>query len=615
MATSFGFKRRPETAIPVFTDNCTRRLASVDTVDDNGNDGTLESFETSPTNLSSRLGPRLPAPKKEQNATSKVSRFGFRQSSSARLSRLPSETTAAPITSALRNKNNNQVRKPATKTVTIAPVPVTRTTVSNFRAPAPKPANRTGLPVPAPAKYTLHSSNLPRPQLPVRVQDTKTAKTAANINRKVSTGSRSDEGGSSKESSIAGDSGVGSQTSHNGSNGNGHDSGIEQHERLPPPRHLNTLVSGQTFDVRDLDPDLDEDGVVTEVAVIPLPRLPSVFANNISTGIVRERTREYQRQLDKIRRPSQTLDPDDYGEEEKSFRDLSSNEKFGRERRPYLSTNTYGSVGSPPSTSGDENWAVAGEAMFDSNLYHFSSSDESRERDRSPIISPSTTLEAMSTSGSYTGAIPKSIPTPQRVMLTIEDPFAAVAAKSVGTLLDDETSPQDSLISSFTESEDQTNPANSEKRQKSSRSGSKDVDEKSPTSPRSPGTPTNTSLSLSEGRDFLIDDEIADQPALMFDEPQVDQPMSCISDHNNANDSIANITLMETPKRLRRLHLGASIAASIDTLSPCESIASDDMMLDFEHSQSSGIDDSTDRLVFLLTYVNCLFVNVCFMTG
>ena len=38
-------------------------------------------------------------------------------------------------------------------------------------------------------------------------------------------------------------------------------------------------------------------------------------------------------------------------------------------------------------------------------------------------------------------------------------------------------------------------------------------------SPHSPGTPTNASnsLSLSEGRDFLIDDEIADQPALIFE--------------------------------------------------------------------------------------------------
>lgn len=33
----------------------------------------------------------------------------------------------------------------------------------------------------------------------------------------------------------------------------------------------------------------------------------------------------------------------------------------------------------------------------------------------------------------------------------------------------------------------------------------------------------------------------------------------------------------------------------MDTLSPCESIASDDMMMDFEYSQSSGLDDLGDN--------------------
>lgn len=40
-------------------------------------------------------------------------------------------------------------------------------------------------------------------------------------------------------------------------------------------------------------------------------------------------------------------------------------------------------------------------------------------------------------------------------------------------------------------------------------------------SPGSPGTPTHASNSLSlssDARDFLIDDEIADQPGLVFDE-------------------------------------------------------------------------------------------------
>lgn len=213
------------------------------------------------------------------------------------------------------------------------------------------------------------------------------------------------------------------------------------------------------------------------------------------------------------------------------------------------------------------------------------------------------------------------------VLLSIEDPkFAAVAAASSGTLLDDETSPVDSLISSYTESEEIV----SKHKMKTSKSStdSKDVNEKSPLSPDSPGTPTNASLSLSEGRDFLIDDEIADQPALMFDDPvtvdrlQSDNQNSLLfsdsvvlhsadrfcSEHQNISDSLA--TLVDTTPKLARKGLRScdgspapmrarnpllSRTASIDTLSPCESIASDDLMMDFEHSQSSGIDDSTDR--------------------
>lgn len=79
-----------------------------------------------------------------------------------------------------------------------------------------------------------------------------------------------------------------------------------------------------------------------------------------------------------------------------------------------------------------------------------------------------------------------------------------------GSLLDDETllSPADSIVS-CSESEEVR-----KKLQRSS-SNSKDINEKP--SPPTPGTPTNASnsLSLSEGKDdFLIDDEIADQPAL-----------------------------------------------------------------------------------------------------
>lgn len=248
------------------------------------------------------------------------------------------------------------------------------------------------------------------------------------------------------------------------------------------------------------------------------------------------------------------------------------------------------------------------------------------ESARSPPIKTTSDLISPILTNSILASVAKSS-TPRdelkSVLLSLEDPkFAAVAAASSGTLLDDETSPVDSLISSYTESEEIV----SKHKTKTSKSStdSKDINEKSPLSPESPGTPTNASLSLSEGRDFLIDDEIADQPALIFDEaPSVhsmrsmrhDTHSHCQSmfsecdrvnsEHQNVSD---NVTLVDnTPKLMRRALRSCegspamvrakllSRTASVDTLSPCESIASDDLMMDFDQSQSSGIEDSTDR--------------------
>lgn len=80
-------------------------------------------------------------------------------------------------------------------------------------------------------------------------------------------------------------------------------------------------------------------------------------------------------------------------------------------------------------------------------------------------------------------------------------------------MLDDETliSPVDSISCSEIEE--------IKKKLLCSLSDSKDINEKLTLS--SPGTPTNASnsLSLSEGKDdFLIDDEIADQPSLIFED-------------------------------------------------------------------------------------------------
>lgn len=131
----------------------------------------------------------------------------------------------------------------------------------------------------------------------------------------------------------------------------------------------------------------------------------------------------------------------------------------------------------------------------------------------------------------------------------------------------------------------------------------------------SPGTPTHASnsLSLSDSArdDFLIDDEIADQPALMFNKKHQGSP----SHHDDYRTASMNLTSDTTLREisvnshgsLRSLHKPQTLklqpsphanrktlerSGSLDTLSPCDSIASDDLMGDFDINSSL---DSIDR--------------------
>lgn len=198
-----------------------------------------------------------------------------------------------------------------------------------------------------------------------------------------------------------------------------------------------------------------------------------------------------------------------------------------------------------------------------------------------------------------------------------ETKFAEMAAAVSDILLDDETSPTDSLVSS-TESEEMMLKKEKAKKKLIEDAREKDIDEISPeidlvSSPRSPGTPTHASNSLSlsdAGRDFLIDDEIADQPALLFsdkadladanqmrhsltDTPTLMESNSIKSSAQISKPKLPSLINLEnsnrTPKITRRSTL-LSKAESLDTLSPCESIASDDLMMDFETSSLDSID-------------------------
>lgn len=196
-------------------------------------------------------------------------------------------------------------------------------------------------------------------------------------------------------------------------------------------------------------------------------------------------------------------------------------------------------------------------------------------------------------------------------------------------LLDDETSPTDSLVSSSESGEGIL-----KKMEKSQDDGEickrfdpvleQDLEDISPVlEDLSPGTPTHASnsLSLSDGNrdDFLIDDEIADQPALVFNDKKHNKsnlsnsmnPTSATSTLREismtSHDSFKSLTnhdskslqhlkfqqmMMGSPASNRRQLQTMDRSGSLDTLSPCDSIASDDLMADFELNSSL---DSIDR--------------------
>lgn len=202
-----------------------------------------------------------------------------------------------------------------------------------------------------------------------------------------------------------------------------------------------------------------------------------------------------------------------------------------------------------------------------------------------------------------------------------ETKFAEMALEGSTFLLDDETSPTDSLVSS-TDSEAEA-VSKQKKHKLNAELQEKDIDEISPefemASPISPGTPTHASHSLSlSDCGNLIDDEIADQPALLCNQESLEDALAECSVASR-KDKTDTPTLMESLSSLRAsmnsqanksrsaLHQAMELslrtplslrkavmerAESLDTLSPCESICSDDLMMDFDMASSM---DSIDR--------------------
>ncbi|XP_072762390.1 uncharacterized protein [Anoplolepis gracilipes] len=443
-----------------------------------------------------------------------------------------------------------------------------------------------GIPEPI-SRYTLHTSHLPLPQYAVRVNDSnsKIAKTAANQSRKISTSKGSS---SSKEGSVTEDSGVSSQPAGPEDDRirsmDYMDDGSLRRRGVSRPRNLRMVVNGKSFDVRDVR---DDDSTVTEISVIPLPKSFATAAANLNTGFVRERATQYQRIVNKDNRYTDsnasmsTTSSEGYEEgclsEEKVYKDRSRTEKIPSIKSDF----------SPPSSDDPE--YGHGEAMADE--YSLSSSDEC-QRSNSIIVQHAQAITAATKNGAASKNALRS------VLLTIEDPAFAAAAATTTTLIDDETSPVDSLFDSPTASITQSDgkPSKRDEEHALERSDNTLEDD-------GPGTPTNASnsLSLSEGREFF-DDEIADQPGLIFDDSNSRARIETQSAMGNHVITENSHTLIETNSKTGGMHIKGLInsphhgqrlhrAGSVDTLSPCESIASDDLMLDYDGSDASSYEE------------------------
>lgn len=543
-AMSFGFRRRPASGIPMPIANYAAGTISEKSllhprsksagpeqdrrrVMDDDNSNMIHNSS------SGRSTPRLAPPKKDSSGIGvRTNRFGYRQPQARftnkvgdicsshsishynqeKLQQYPQQQPQQPENYFVKQQQPNRVvaHVPQHLCGTTAPAKLRPSQSSNAAYGGNSIAQHTdanrrvsGIPEPI-SRYTLHTSHLPLPQYAVRVSDSnsKIAKTAANQSRKISTSKGSS---SSKEGSVTEDSGVSSQPTGPEDNDRIRsmdymDDGSLRRRGVGRPRNLRMIVNGKSFDVRDVR---DDDSTVTEISVIPLPKSFATAAASLNTGFVRERATQYQRIVNKDNRYTDstasmsTTSSEGYDEgclsEEKVYKDRSRTEKVPSIKSDF----------SPPSSDDPE--YGHGEAMADE--YSLSSSDE-YQRSNSIVVQHAQAITAAVKNGTTSKNALRS------VLLTIEDPAFAAAAATATTLIDDETSPVDSLFDSPTASITQSDG-------KPSKRDEEHVHERSDNTLEDdgPGTPTNASnsLSLSEGREFF-DDEIADQPGLIFDD-------------------------------------------------------------------------------------------------
>ncbi|XP_047984375.1 uncharacterized protein LOC125224908 isoform X3 [Leguminivora glycinivorella] len=732
VATSFGFRRRPASTSRA-DDNARRKKAQ----DKNGNGaGSTEDLRAEEV-LSGRSTP-LARPRKDAVGqpprsnrqppcrTARVGDVGpaaepaFVTKESVNNNALDKKSTNYPPPSQVTTSGVTTIvgaggqPKTVTKQTVILtyqttqyPVQEGRPKQTRFECPRAPSATRSQTPCDrAPGKYTLQTNQLPRPQYPAvkHIDNTKNAKQVVNNNRKAGASVEGWREGAS--SAVSSDSGV-----YTG----GEAEGSPRTRRRP--RNLEMVMRGaHSFHLRELQDDLDimDDAVITGHTVIPLPKLPSTFDEDLSPIYQAPSPPPYTVPSPVVPKPSPVADSSrqspmstleryrtrtrpsriqtvDYKNEEKFVLDKAQPEKLNKQNSfiksssGVVSPTTVSSKESSPSCKSEEShfgnssaWQshAAGEAMATRSQDDVSIalSVSSCEDDKSkvgelprvedppqktividdppvphPLLMKSLTLSqhdslrgtlmgSMTSSNYSTTSTCTNQSVDHHLTLTLEESKFDISALEISTqsLLDDETSPADSLISS-TSTSDSVNELVVERDPPSISSAYQTANTKTKSpepvdedgvdgellqtandvveetrngdysknvTPESPGTPTHASgsLSLSDGRDFF-DDEIADQPALLFRKNNEGSPHSKQDSENSkqlrrSRERIPASPLVQRNRKVNGLRNGgAERTPSLDTLS---SLASDDLMMDNDLARSvtslQSVDDYIERL-------------------
>lgn len=430
-------------------------------------------------------------------------------------------------------------------------------------------------------------------------------------------------------------------------------------------RHFEMVPTGRhKFEIRDLN-NFSDDSVVVPLS---LPKLPTSRREIVTGGLIRstnsfntDNETDMSISCESNTRPASLISTSEAEsfEEEKFRNDNSFTEKSLKGKvikEEVLSKN------SSPGSSKASWYGNAGESMATKNCssISLSSSDEERKAaqknsakkdidcddddlssmtitaDHSSYLN-STTIRTSPTkdeketcNDAFMRQQPKmgSISRKELFIEMGELKFAQTVDKTKDSaMLDDETSPTDSLVSSS-----DSGDVLMKRVEKPRDDGElckltfdlkeQDLEDITPDlidliSPVTPGTPTHASnsLSLSDGRDdFLIDDEIADQPALVFnDKKHNGSPSHHDDDYKTASMNLTSETttlkdftfdsnrsfLSLSKQQQQKVKSSPAVnrkslerSGSLDTLSPCDSIASDDLMGDFDINSSL---DSIDR--------------------